>query len=130
MVKIGLSMDRDGEGTRKSCFVYLDAKHDRTDGMKSISLWTYDLTIQQVLMLVIMDVEEENAANLTLFWQLWNEVLQEVSGKEDYHVNPKGWIVDENHANWKSMHNVFGDSGVHAVERTHSCEFHFKQSII
>ena len=78
-------------------------------------------------MLAIMDVEKENAANLTLFWQLWNEVLQEVSGKEDYHFNPKGWIVDENPANWKSMHNVFGDSG---VERTYSCEFHFKQSII
>ena len=37
-----------------------------------------------------------------------------------------GWVVDEHAANWAAIETVFGIEG---VQRTVSCEFHFKQSL-
>ena len=39
----------------------------------------------------------------------------------------KGWVVDEHAANWSAIQDVFGVGG---VQRTVSCEFHFKQSLV
>ena len=82
--------------------------------------------IQQVLLLAVMDVEEEDTINLTMFWQILDKVLQEVSGKSTYSFNPTGWVVNENPANWKSIQEIFGDQG---LAKTFSCEAHFKQSV-
>ncbi len=73
-----------------------------------------------------MEVEEENTENLIQFWNLLNEMLQEVSGEHGMKFNPSGFIADEHHANWRSINAVFGES---VLQRTFSCEFHYKQSV-
>jgi hypothetical protein len=126
MGKLAMDMDRDGSGVLKDEFAFVDAKHDRRRGFKSVTLWTYHPVMRKLLRLAVMEVEEENGENLTQFWNLLNEMLQEISGITDYKFNPCGFVADEHHANWTSIRDVFG---VGAIERVMSCEFHFKQSV-
>jgi hypothetical protein len=62
----------------------------------------------------------------TTCWLLFNRMLQEVSGNENYAFNPTGFVTDEHHANFHAIKNVFGDAG---VARILTCQFHFKQSV-
>ena len=100
MAKIGLLMGKDGDGSRCSCFTFLNAKHNRTAGMESITLWTYDPTIQQVIDHHGRGGGEHNKSHSFLA----------------YSFNLVGWVVDEHPANWKSM-EVFG---IKALESTFS----------
>ena len=118
MAAIGLELDQDSDSHRSGAYVFLDAKHDRTQGMKTITMWTYDPTLRKLLCLTLMDVERENTETITLLWKIWNQILQEVSGKKTYKFNPKGWVMDENPARREE-----------GLSRAVSCEFHFKQSI-
>ncbi len=43
----------------------------------------------EVVQLAVMEVEEENTENLIQFWNLLNEMLQEVSGGTWNEVQPK-----------------------------------------
>lgn len=126
MANICLEMDRDGSGVMMDEFAFIDAKHNRCRGFKTLTLWTYHPVLRKLLSLAIMEVEEENTENLTIFWQLLNEMLEDISGKKGYKFNPFGFIADEHHANWCSIRDVFG---VQSLERAVSCEFHYKQSV-
>lgn len=126
MAYLAIDMDRDGNGVLNKEFAFVDAKHDRCRGFKSVTLWTYHPTMRKLLRLAVMEVEHENAENLTVFWQIFNEMLQKVSSKISYKFNPTGFVADEHHANWISISNVFGKD---VITRVVSCEFHFKQSV-
>jgi hypothetical protein len=126
MVQLALFMDRDGTGLLNHEYAHVDAMHDRCRAFKTLTLWTYHEAARKLVCLAIMDVEEENSENLTTFWTLLNEMLQDFTGRPDYQFNPAGFVADEHHANWRSINAVFGRS---ATERTVSCEFHFKQSV-
>jgi hypothetical protein len=126
MAKLALDMNCDKEGELNNCFAHVDAKHDRVINMKTITLWTYHPTVRRILRIAVMDVSCENAENLVLFWTILNDMLKEVSGDAMYIFNPRGWVVDENSANWQSIQTVFG---ANAIKRTVSCEFHYKQSL-
>lgn len=127
MANIALDMDKDQEGPLQFSYAHVDGKHDRTRGMKTLTLWVEHPVLRKVLCLAVMDVEQESHKNLVLFWTILNEMLVEVSGQEGHMFNPHGWVVDENSANWTSISEVFGET---AVSRTVSCEFHFKQSLV
>ena len=127
MAEIALEMDHNGSSPLSKCHAHVDAKHGRVRGMKTITLWVQHPVVRRVLCLATMDVMRENEENLTLFWETFNEMLQEVSGVKKYKFNPVGWIVDENAANWKSIQAVFGDE---AAKSTFSCKFHFKESLV
>lgn len=126
MAELALSMNRDGQGILKEEFAFVDAKHDRCRHYKTVTLWTYHPVLRKVVQLAVMEVEEENTENLIQFWNLLNEMLQEVSGEHGMKFNPSGFIADEHHANWRSINAVFGES---VLQRTFSCEFHYKQSV-
>ena len=70
-----------------------------------------------------MEAESEDTKNIELFWTLFNEVLQKVSGQTEYKFNPVGWCTDMAEANFAAITKVFGDE---ATPRMKSCEFHFK----
>jgi hypothetical protein len=126
MAKLAIEMDRDSNGLLNGEYAYIDAKHDRCRGYKSLTLWVQHPVYRKLLTLAVMDVEAEDTANLTRFWQILNEMLQEVSTRNDYVFNPKGFVADENAANWRSIAAVFGEEKVKSVV---SCEFHYKQSV-
>ena len=70
MATLALSMDHsDSTSPRKDCYAYFDAKHDRTIGMKTITLWTYDPSTQKILQLAVMESDREDTESLTIFWE-------------------------------------------------------------
>ncbi|CAC5397122.1 unnamed protein product [Mytilus coruscus] len=107
MANISLEMDRDGSGVMVDEFAFIDAKHNRCRGFKTLTLWTYHQVLRKLVSSAIMEVDEENTKNC-------------------YKFNPFGFIVGDNHANWCSIRDIYG---VHTLERAVSCEFHYKQSV-
>lgn len=101
-------MDRDGSGEMKNEFAHVDATHNRCRDFKTVTLWAYREISRKLVCLAIMEIESENTENLTMFWVVLNEMLQEVTGKPDYKFNPTGFVADEHHVNWRSIDNVFG----------------------
>lgn len=73
-----------------------------------------------------MEAVSENTENVTLFWELFNEVLEKVSSGTTTMFNPIGWCTDMAGSNLSAIRKVFGDS---AVNRIKTCEFHFKESV-
>ena len=126
MAKLALEMDRDGDGILKEEYAFVDTKHDRVRGFKTLTLWTYHPVLRKLLCLAIMEIEAENTENLTSFWTIWNDLLKDAAERNDVLFNPIGFVADEHHANWKSLKNVYGDN---VISRVVSCEFHYKQSI-
>ena len=71
-----------------------------------------------------MDAARENTKNVTLFLNLFNEVLQEVSGNAKYTFNPRGIMCDEAGANFLAIAEALGE---HFLGKTVSCQWHFHQ---
>jgi hypothetical protein len=126
MARLALLMDRNTDGVLSTEYAYVDATHTRVRHFKTLTLWTYHSVMRKLLRLAIMEIEEENSDNLCKFWQMFNSMLAEVSGNEQYLFNPCGFVAAEHHANWQSIQLIFGND---AVSRTVSCEFHYKQSV-
>lgn len=126
MAELALEMDIDGKGCLKEEYAYVDAKHNRCRGFKTVTLWTFHPLLRKLLCLAKMEVEEESSENLIQFWENFNEILRTVSKRQTYKFNPTGIIADEHHANWNSIATVFGEQ---LVRRSASCEFHYKQSV-
>jgi hypothetical protein len=122
-----LAIEMDIESTHVNVMqeepVFFDGMHKRVKGYKTLSAWTYSPLMCRVLRLATMEAEHEDTENITLFWKLFNEVLQKVSGRSGYKFNPCKFIVDENGANINAIYAVYGKSG---LKRTASCLFHFK----
>ena len=54
-----------------------------------------------------MEIKNECTYEITVFWQLLNEILSDIKGR-DYKFNPKAIMVHENSANYCAMQKVFG----------------------
>jgi len=126
MAEMALSMDRDRKKFLSNEYAFVDVKHNRCRDFKAVTLWTYHPAMRKVVRLAIMDVEEENSDNLTTFWLLFNGMLREVSGDDQYLFNPTGFISDEHHANFHAIYRVFGSGG---KDRIRTCEFHYSQTV-
>ena len=116
---MALNMDRDGEHYLNDEFCFFDGKHKRCRGFVTLTASVYN----SLIILAIMEAEAENTENVSLFWTLFNEVLEKISGNESAMFNPTGWCTDMAGANLAGICNVFGNV---AKTRIKSCEFDFK----
>ena len=62
----------------------------------------------RVMNLAIMECEHENIEMLTLFLNLFNSALQDLTGDTTYKFNPYGIMCNRNGANVNAIVNVFG----------------------
>ena len=124
-IKMDINMQKEGFlSAMTEEYAFLDGMHSCTKGFKTLTLWTYHPGMQQVLWLCCMDAERENTKNVTLFLNLFNEVLQEVSGNAKYTFNPRGIMCDEAGANFLAIAEALGE---HFLGKTVSCQWHFHQ---
>ena len=103
---------------------YLDGMHSRVKGYKSLSLWTYHPGMKRVIHLAAMEAEKEDTESLTLFLNLFNKVLSQVSGIVNYKFNPVGMMCDEAGANFLAIEAALGSE---FLQKTVSCQWHFHQ---
>lgn len=74
--------------------------------------------------LAVMESESENTENVTLFWNLFKEVLAKGSKDQTTWFNPVRWCMDMAGANLVGIAKVFGEEGKSCIK---SCKFHFKE---
>ena len=55
-----------------------------------------------------MEMRSETTVDITLFFMLVNQALQEYTGDQAYLFNPACFISDHAGANWRAIENVFG----------------------
>ena len=124
--KIAMNMDMDKEHFLAQEFCFFDGKHKRAKGYVTLTASVYHPLLRRQIPLATMEAVSENTENVTLFWELFNEVLEKVSSGATTKFNPIGWCTDMAGSNLSAIRKVFGDG---AVNRIKTCEFHFKESV-
>ena len=71
-------------------------------------------------------LEASSTKEISLFWELFNEILTEIKGK-NYKFNPKSIMVDENGANYCTIRKVFGLE--FATSKVVSYQMHYKNDM-
>ena len=79
-----------------------------------------------ILRLATMDVKNESMCEITVFWELFNEILSDINGR-DYKFNLRAIMVNENGANYCAIQKVFGLDFV--TSKVVSCQMHYKNDV-
>ena len=80
--------------------------------------------MKRVIHLATMEAEKEDTECLTLFLNLFNSVLSQVSGIVNYRFNPVKMMCDEAGANFLAIEAALGSE---FIKKTVSCQWHFHQ---
>ena len=80
--------------------------------------------MREMLRLASMEMSE-NTNDISIFFILFNEVLEQVSGIKGYKLNPRCFMCDEGGANYSAVREVYGEEFCRVWVR--GCQFHFKQ---
>ena len=76
-------------------------------GYKTLALFVYHTPMHRILRLAMKEVKSESTCEISIFWELFNEILSEMK-RRNYKFNPKSIMVDENSANYCAIRMVFG----------------------
>ena len=95
-------------------------------GYKTLALFVYHPAMQHILRLATMEVKNESTHEITVFWDLFNEILSDIKSR-DYKFNLKAIMVDENGANYCAIQKVFGLDFV--TSKVVSCQMHYKNDV-
>ena len=74
---------------------YFDGYHSLCIGYKTLGLFDFHLAVPHILRIVTMDVKSESAWEIANFWKLLNDLLSEITGKEDYRFKPQAIMIDK-----------------------------------
>ena len=121
--EMAINMDKDGNHFLNDEYCFFDGKYKRCKGFVTLTASLYHPLLRKQVALATMETESESTETITLFWTLFNEILQKVSGNSLKKFNPIGWCTDMAGANMAGISNAFGED---SKQRIKSCEFHFK----
>ena len=129
MLEIALDMDQDGPpNVLQNEDAFFDGSHSRCTDFISLALWVNHPSMRRVLRLVSMEVRSESTENITMFWQLVNEMLIKVGKKNStYKFNPRFIMTDEAGAHFAAMKKVFGQEFVN--KKCVACQGHFLNKV-
>ena len=80
--------------------------------------------MQCILRLATVEVKSESTCEITVFWELFNEILSDIKGR-DYKFNLRAIMVTENVANFCAIQKVFGLDFV--TSKLLSCQMHYNE---
>ena len=106
---------------------YFDATHTWVYGFKTLAMWLIHPAMKQILRLVSMELCSKNYLDISLFLHLFNETLAEISNRPGYKFNLRYFVHDEGGANYKAVHEVYGEDFVR--HRVKGCQWHFKSDV-
>ena len=123
MAQLAIDMDQDGpEHTLQGEEAYFNGCHSRCGGYKTLALFVYHMAMRRILRLAMMEVKSESTHEISIFWDLFNEILSDIKGR-NYKFNPKSIMVDENGANYCTIRKAFGLE--FAMSKVVSCQMHY-----
>ena len=93
MAQLAIDMDQDGpEHPLKDEEAYFDGCHSWCVGYKTLALFVYHPAMQHILKLATMEVKNESKHEITVFWELFNEILSDIKGRY-YKFYPRAIMV-------------------------------------
>ena len=105
-----IRMDINGEEDRlQKENAYFDAIHTRVHGFKSFTPWLIHGPMREMLRLAGMKMRSENTNDISIFFTLFNEVLEQVSGIKGYKFNLRCFMCDEGGTNYRAVREVYGE---------------------
>ena len=129
ILKLAVEMDVDGpDNPLKAEDAFFDGSHSRCTDFISLGLWMLHTPMRRIIRLASMEVRTEKTEELTIFWELLNEMLEKITKKTGYKFNPNYIMFDEAGANFTSVKGVFGDEFV--KNRVVSCQWHFMNKVM
>ena len=78
-----------------------------------------------MVLLAVMETESENTDTIPLFFNLFNQCLQELTSDNSYSFYPCGFMVDEASANFNAIQAVFGKE---MLAHTVTCQRHVRNA--
>ena len=128
MAQLAIRMDVNGpEDGLQMENTYFDAAHTRVHSFKSFTLWLVHGPMQKMIRLANMEMWTENSNDIAIFFQLFNEILETVSGMPNYKFNPRCFLCNKGGANYKVVKIVYGED--FCCDSVRGCQFHFKQQV-
>ena len=125
MAQLAVQMDIDGPPhIFQNENAYFDTTHSHVYRFKSIALWLHHPPLAKLIRLANMEIRSENTNDITIFFELFNEILQKEMKNPEYKFNPRTFVCDESGANYNAIRNVFGETV--ANNRVKGCQWHFK----
>ena len=127
MAQLAIDMDQNGPEHPLQTKTHISMA--ATQGAQAIKLWhclyiTWPCAC--ILRLAMMEVKSKSTKEISLFWELFNDILTKIKGKK-YKFNPKSIMVDENGANYCAIRKVFGLE--FATTKVVSCQMHYKNDV-
>ena len=127
MARLAIDMDQNGpEHPLQTEDAYFNGCHSRCAGYKTLALFVYHMAMHRILRIATMEVKSKSTKEISLFWELFNDILSEIKGKK-YKFNPKSIMVDKNGANYCAIRKVFGLE--FATTKVVSCQMHYKNDV-
>ena len=85
MAQLAVQMDIDGPPhIFQNENAYFDTTHSRMYRFKSIALWLHHPPLAKLICLANMEIRSENTNNITIFFELFNEILQKEMKNPEY----------------------------------------------
>ena len=81
--------------------------------------------MREMLRLASMEMRIENTNDISIFFTLFNEVLEQVSWIKGYKFNLRCFMCNEGGTNCRAAREVYGEEFCRDWVR--GCQFHFKQ---
>ena len=110
LAELAIKMDQNnkGEDPMKEEVIYFDGMHKRVKQWKTLTAWAYHPLTRSLLRFATMECKGETTESVTLFWNLFNMILQEVKNDEEYKFIPKAFITDDAGENLNGIDAAFG----------------------
>ena len=127
MAQLTIGMDQESlEHPLQGEEAYFDGCHSRCSGYRTLALFVYHTAMFHILRLATIEVKSKSTCEITIFWELFNEILSDIKGR-DYKFNLRAIMVDENSANYCAIRKVFGFDFV--TSKVVSCQMHYKNDV-
>ena len=124
VAQLAIEMDQDGlQHPLQDEEAYFDGCHSICAGYKTLALFVYHTAMHCILRLAMMEAKSESTCEISIFWELFNEILSKIKGR-NYKFNPRPIMADENGANYCAVRKVFGLE--FATSKVVSCQMHYK----
>ena len=127
MAQLAIDRDQDSpEHMSQGDKAYFDGCHSRCVGYKTLALFVYHTAMHCILRLATMEVISESTHEITIFWELLNEILSAIKGR-DYNFNLRAITINKNGANYCAIRKVSGLDFV--TSKVMSCQMLFKNDV-
>ena len=82
MAQLAIDMDQNGpKHPLQAEDAYFNGCLSRCSGYKTLTLFVYHTAMHHILRLATMEVKSESTHEISIFWELFNEILSEIKGR-------------------------------------------------